>query len=127
MKAQHVKRKLVAGVVTVAAVAGGGAAIAATQDSSPTATSSAIVADAASQLGIQSSALTSALQKAEDNQTAYIVRSLLSEGRIEYPTVVRDEDGTLHTVKLIKEGPTNLITTTTSISLHGENETYAPR
>jgi hypothetical protein len=67
MKA-HLKRKLVAGVVTVAAVAGGGAAIAATTDNSPAATSSAIVSDAASQLGIQSSALTSALQKAEDNQ-----------------------------------------------------------
>jgi len=64
----HLKRKLVAGVVTVAAVAGGGAAIAATTDNSPTATSSAIVSDAASQLGIQSSALTAALQKAEDNQ-----------------------------------------------------------
>ncbi len=64
----HLKRKLVVGVVTVAAVAGGGAAIAATTDSSPTATSSAIVSDAASQLGIQSSALTSALKKAEDNQ-----------------------------------------------------------
>ncbi|HWB22925.1 MAG TPA: hypothetical protein VG652_08555 [Gaiellaceae bacterium] len=67
MKA-HLKRKLVAGVVTVAAVAGGGAAIAATQDSSPTATSSAIVSDAASQLGIQSSSLTAALKKAEENQ-----------------------------------------------------------
>jgi hypothetical protein len=67
MKA-HLKRKVVAGVVTVAAVAGGGAAIAATTDTSPTATSSAIVADAASQLGIQSSALTAALKKAEENQ-----------------------------------------------------------
>jgi hypothetical protein len=67
MKA-HLKRNVVAGVVTVAAVAGGGAAIAATTDSSPAATSSAIVSDAASQLGIQSSALTAALQKAEDNQ-----------------------------------------------------------
>jgi hypothetical protein len=64
----HLKRKLVAGVVTVAAVAGGGAAIAATTDNSPTATSSAIVSDAASQLGIQSSALTAALKTAEENQ-----------------------------------------------------------
>ncbi len=64
----HLKRKLVAGAAAVAAVAGGGAAIAATTDNSPTATSSAIVADAASQLGIQSSALTSALEKAEENQ-----------------------------------------------------------
>jgi hypothetical protein len=64
----HLKRKLIAGVVTVAAVGGGGAAIAATTDNSPTATSSAIVADAASQLGVQSSALTAALTKAEENQ-----------------------------------------------------------
>jgi hypothetical protein len=64
----HLKRKLVAGVVTVAAVAGGGAAIAATTDNSPTATSSAIVSDAANQLGIQSSALTAALKTAEENQ-----------------------------------------------------------
>ena len=64
----HLKRKLVAGVVTVAAVAGGGAAIAATTDNSPTATSSAIVSDAASQLGIQSSTLSAALKKAEEDQ-----------------------------------------------------------
>jgi hypothetical protein len=65
----HLKRKLVAGVVAVAAVAGGGAAIAATTDSSsPTAASASIVSDAANQLGIQSSALTAALQKAEEDQ-----------------------------------------------------------
>jgi hypothetical protein len=64
----HLKRKLIAGVVTVAAVGGGGAAIAATTDNSPTATSSAIVSDAASQLGVQSSALTAALKTAEENQ-----------------------------------------------------------
>jgi hypothetical protein len=71
----------------------------------------------------EATALREGREKAEENQTAYIVRSLLSEGRIEYPTVVRDEDGTLRTVKLVKEGPTNLLTTTTSLSLHGENET----
>jgi len=71
----------------------------------------------------EAAALREGWEKAEDNQTAYIVRSLLSEGRIEYPTVVRDEDGTMRTVKLVKEGPTNLVTTTTSISLHPENET----
>jgi hypothetical protein len=71
----------------------------------------------------EAAALREGREKAEDNQTAYIVRSLLSEGRIEYPTVVRDEDGTLRTVKLTKEGPTNLVTSTTSISLHPENET----
>ena len=62
-------------------------------------------------------------EKADGDMAAYIVRSLLSEGRIEYPVVIRDEDGHLHTEKLVKEGPTNLITTTTAVSLHGENET----
>ena len=62
-------------------------------------------------------------EKADGDMAAYIIRSLLSEGRIEYPVVIRDEDGHLHTEKLVKEGPTNLITTTTAVSLHGENET----
>lgn len=69
-------------------------------------------------------ALREGREKAEDNQTAYIVRSLLSEGRIEYPVVMRDEEtGRLRTEKLIIDGPTNLVTSTTSVSLHGENET----
>ncbi len=71
----------------------------------------------------EAAALREGREKAEDNQTAYIVRSLLSEGRIEYPTVVRGDDGTMRTIKLVKEGPTNLVTSTTSISLHPENET----
>jgi hypothetical protein len=71
----------------------------------------------------EATALREGREKADDNQTAYIVRSLLSEGRIEYPVVLRDEDGTLHTEKIVKEGPTNLVTTTTSVSLHAENET----
>lgn len=71
----------------------------------------------------EAAALREGREKVEDNQTAYIVRSLLSEGKIEYPTVIRDGDGTLRTHKLTKEGPTNLVTSTTSISLHGENET----
>jgi hypothetical protein len=36
--------------------------------------------------------------------------------------VIRD-DGKLRTVWLTKNGPTNLVTTTTSVSLHAENET----
>lgn len=71
----------------------------------------------------EATALREGREKAEDNQTAYIVRSLLSEGRIEYPVTIKDEDGSLKTVKLVKEGPTNLVTSTTSISLHPENET----
>ena len=72
----------------------------------------------------EAAALREGREKVEDNQTAYIVRSLLSEGRIEYP----DRDPRrgrhpAHRIKLVKEGPTNLVTSTTSISLHGENET----
>ena len=68
-------------------------------------------------------ALREGREKTDDNQTAYIVRSLLSEGQIRYPTVVRDGDGPPRTVWVVKKGPTNLLTTTTSISLHAENET----
>jgi hypothetical protein len=60
----------------------------------------------------------------EDDLTAYFVRSLLSEGRISYPTTVRDkETGGFTTVTIVKEGPTGLIFTTTRARIHGENET----
>jgi hypothetical protein len=62
-------------------------------------------------------------EKAEGNLTAYFIRSLLSEGRIRYPVTVRDKDGGFTTETIIKEGPTNLILSTTSTSLHPENET----
>src|SRR6266702_7148820 len=63
------KRKLVAGTVVALALAGGGAAIAATQlDSSPSERSAAVVNDAAQQLGVQPSALSSALKKALEDQ-----------------------------------------------------------
>ena len=53
---------------------------------------------------------------------SYLVRSLLSEGRVEYVTVVKSKAGMVPK-KLIIEGPTGLLVTTTSISLHPENET----
>jgi Helix-turn-helix domain len=53
---------------------------------------------------------------------SYIVRSLLSEGRLRYPTVVK-KDGELTTVIIERAGPTALITTTTALRLHQENET----
>jgi hypothetical protein len=62
-------------------------------------------------------------EKAESNLTAYFVRSLLSEGRINYPVTMRDKDGNFVTKTIVKEGPTNLVLTTTATSLHGENET----
>lgn len=62
-------------------------------------------------------------EKTESNLTAYFVRSLLSEGRISYPVTVRDKDGGFVTRHIMKNGPTNIILTTTATSLHGENET----
>jgi len=62
-------------------------------------------------------------EKTESNLTAYIVRSLLSEGEIRYPVAVRGPDGKMTTETIVKEGPTNFIVTTTATSLHGENET----
>jgi hypothetical protein len=60
---------------------------------------------------------------AQDNLTSYFIRSLLSEGRIEYPVVVRDKDGNFTTDTKVKEGPTNLVFTTTKTQVHAENET----
>jgi ABC-type nitrate/sulfonate/bicarbonate transport system ATPase subunit len=62
-------------------------------------------------------------EKTESNLTAYIVRSLLSEGEISYPVTVRGGDGEWATKTITKHGPTNLIVTTTAASMHGENET----
>jgi len=63
-------------------------------------------------------------EKNESNLTAYFVRSLLSEGRISYPVTVRDKkEGGFVTKTIVKEGPTNVILTTTATELHGENET----
>ena len=52
----------------------------------------------------------------------YLIRSLLSEGRICYDTVERTKDG-LKARRIEREGPTGLITTTTAVGLHPENET----
>jgi hypothetical protein len=53
---------------------------------------------------------------------AYFVRSLLSEGHLVYVTVVKAKEGP--TKKIIdRPGPTGLLTTTTAVHLHPENET----
>jgi hypothetical protein len=54
--------------------------------------------------------------------STYLVRSLLSEGRICYETVEKTRDG-LKARRIEREGPTGLITTTTAVGLHPENET----
>jgi hypothetical protein len=52
----------------------------------------------------------------------YLIRSLLSEGRLRYETVEKTKDGLVPRV-IEREGPTRLIATTTSLRLHPENET----
>jgi hypothetical protein len=53
---------------------------------------------------------------------ACLMRSLLSEGCIDYEVVEKTRDGMRPRV-IKKEGPTGLITTTTAAGLHPENET----
>jgi hypothetical protein len=67
--------------------------------------------------------ITALREGVEDDMTSYFVRSLLSEGRIDYEVTVRDKEGGFTTKKIVKEGPTNLIFTTTKTRVHAENET----
>jgi transposase-like protein len=53
---------------------------------------------------------------------SYLMRSLLSEGRISYETVEKTTDG-LRPRRIVREGPTGLIVTTTAVRFHPENET----
>jgi hypothetical protein len=52
----------------------------------------------------------------------YLIRSLLSEGRVRYETVEKTKDGFVPRL-IERDGPTGLIVTTTSLRLHPENET----
>jgi hypothetical protein len=52
----------------------------------------------------------------------YLMRSLLSEGRVRYETVERTSEG-IKPRLIEREGPTGLIVTTTAVKLHPENET----
>ena len=53
---------------------------------------------------------------------SYLIRTLLSEGRVVYEVVEKTGEG-LRPRRIEKEGPTGLITTTTEPRLHPENET----
>lgn len=59
----------------------------------------------------------------EEDLASYFVRTLLSEGRIDYDVTVRGEEGKFTTQRITKEGPTNLVFTTTKTHVHAENET----
>jgi hypothetical protein len=52
----------------------------------------------------------------------YLIRSLLSEGKVRYETVEKTKEG-LRPRLIEREGPTSLIVTTTAVKLHPENET----
>lgn len=52
----------------------------------------------------------------------YLMRSLLSEGRIRYETVEKTSEG-MRARLIEREGPTALLITTTEVALHPENET----
>jgi hypothetical protein len=52
----------------------------------------------------------------------YLMRSLLSEGRVRYETVEQTSEG-MRPRLIEREGPTGLIVTTTAVKLHPENET----
>lgn len=64
----NLKAKVVAGIVAGLAVAGGGAALAATQLGTPKEESQAVVDDVAEQLGVESSELSAAIEKALENR-----------------------------------------------------------
>ena len=53
---------------------------------------------------------------------SYLIRSLLSEGRIRYETVEKTREG-MKPRLIEREGPTGLLVTTTAAKLHPENET----
>ena len=53
---------------------------------------------------------------------SYLIRALLSEGRLRYETVEKTKDG-LQSKLIEREGPTGLLVTTTDARLHPENET----
>jgi hypothetical protein len=58
----------------------------------------------------------------ESEFASYLLRSLLSEGRVRYETVEKTSEG-MRPRLIEREGPTGLLVTTTALELHPENET----
>ena len=59
----------------------------------------------------------------EGDIASYLVRTLLSEGRLIWGTVDKVGDGELAGRRIEKEGPTGALITTTRVKVHPENET----
>jgi hypothetical protein len=71
----------------------------------------------------EATALRERAERQSGDQTAYYIRSLVSEGQTYYEMSVRTKDGSWTTKRFEKHGPTNVIVTTTAVNLHNENET----
>lgn len=71
----------------------------------------------------EATALRERAERQSGDQTAYYLRSLVSEGETHYDMSVRAKDGSWTTKRFDKHGPTNVIVTTTAVNLHNENET----
>jgi hypothetical protein len=71
----------------------------------------------------EATALRERAERQSGDQTAYYIRSLVSEGLTHYEMSVRTKDGLWTTKRFEKHGPTNVIVTTTAVNLHNENET----
>jgi len=71
----------------------------------------------------EATALRETAEKRDGDITAMIVRTLLSEGQLIYDITEKGDDGKMGTRRIVKQGPTNLIVTTTADNLHHENET----
>ena len=71
----------------------------------------------------EATALREVAEQRDGDMTAMLVRTLLSEGQIIYEVTEKGADGKMATRRITKNGPTNLIVTTTADNLHHENET----
>jgi hypothetical protein len=58
----------------------------------------------------------------ESDFQTYLIRSLLSEGKVRYETVEKTSEG-MRPRLIERQGPTGLLVTTTAVRLHPENET----
>jgi hypothetical protein len=59
----------------------------------------------------------------EQSLQDYLLRELISEGRLRYPVVQKVDKGGMVTVTVEKNGPVAFLVTTTKAALHPENET----
>jgi hypothetical protein len=58
----------------------------------------------------------------DDEFTSYLIRTLISEGCIRYGIVEATPEGMISR-EIVKQGPTNFVTTSTAPEIHAENET----